>query len=53
MSKPKKVELIEEIFNIYKDKTSKPDDWYAEMFDKLSDYSVARLEAYLKVLKTL
>ena len=49
----KKTDIIEKIFTIYREKTSKPDKWYVEQFDKLSDMSQTRLKYYLKVIEEL
>ena len=50
MSNPK-TELIDKILSHYRAKTKKPEEWYVEQFDRLSDQSDARLKNYLKILK--
>jgi len=52
MSKSK-TELIEKILNLYREKTDKPDEFYLEKFDYLSDQTDARLQNYMKVLENL
>ena len=49
----KKTDIIEKIFSIYKAKTKKPDSWYLEKFDELSDMGISRLKNYLKVAEKL
>ena len=49
----KKTDVIEKIFTIYREKTKKPDQWYVEKFDTLSDMSQTRLKYYLKVIEKL
>lgn len=50
---PKKTELIEKILKPYREKKRKPDDWFVEKFDDMSDMGVERLENYLKVIEKL
>ena len=52
MSKSKP-ELIDQILNFYRENSKKPEEWYLEQVDKLSDQSEARLKNYLKILKKM